>query len=76
MKKNVGPINFVSESEVFNADLALYEALRASDTMQDKITLLLMEPHGESDATGLWYEFAQAKAKLIVEMLNETYSKA
>jgi hypothetical protein len=47
--------------------------LRASDKIEDQLMLLLMESTDDKDdPTGLWYEFALAKAKAILKRFNVT----
>jgi hypothetical protein len=57
-------------------DIDKMEELRASDKIEDQLTLVLMEPHvgepftEESDSSGLWYTFARAKALAILKRFN------
>ena len=75
MIKKDGVTNFRSESEIFAEDLAKYEELKKSDRIEDKLTLVLMDPHvgtGDDDPSGLWYTFAKAKALAIMKRFNVT----
>jgi len=51
---------------------ALLTELRKSPSIEDQIIVVLMEPHivDEHDSSGLWYDFAKAKAQAIVKRFN------
>jgi hypothetical protein len=69
-EKDKEPVSLYSKDPEFIADEVKLAELKQSITIEDQLTVLLMEYNEEE--SGLWYSFARPKAQAILQRFNVT----